>query len=330
MKKIILTAVIIALIVYFLPAISEYFGTESTEGNSVTVEIPSGATVDTIADILHESGLIESKTAFKLRVKLSGKGTSLNYGTYTLNDGMSVKDLISYLSDGGNQNTVSLVVPEGFSAENIAERVEKLGLCSKGDFLRALSLEYDFEFVRYIPQGNYKYKLQGFLFPDTYSFSAGTDATEVVRAMLANFDSKYRELFGTYDEGVFERIVKASLIEKEARLASERPTISGVIENRLAIDMPLQIDAAIVYAVSEGTYDMTGVSYSHLEVDSPYNIYVNRGLPPGPICNPGISSIKAAASPQSHKYLYYHTDTAKNDGSHIFTETYDEHLSTQN
>ena len=330
MKKIILTAVIIALIVYFLPAISEYFGADSGTGNTVTVEIPEGATVDAIADILQQSGLIESKTAFKLRVKLSGKGTSLSYGTYTLNDGMSVRDMISYLSDGGNHNTVSLVVPEGFSAENIADRVENLGLCSKNDFLRALNSQYDFEFEKYIPQGEYKYKLQGFLFPDTYSFVPGTEATALVRAMLANFDNKYAESFGGYDEGVFETIVKASLIEKEARLAAERPTIAGVIENRLAIDMPLQIDAAIVYAVSEGTYDMTGVSYSHLEVDSPYNIYVNRGLPPGPICNPGMSAIKAAARPQNHRYLYYHTDTDKNDGSHIFTETYDEHLSTQN
>lgn len=330
MKKIIFTAAIIALIIWALPAISEYFGTDTTDGNSVSVEIPAGATVDAIADILHESGIIESKTAFKLRVKLSGKGTSLNYGTYTLNDGMSVKDVISYLSDGGNQNTVSLVVPEGFSAENIADRAENLGLCSKKDFLMALNESYGYEFEKYIPQGEYKYRLQGFLFPDTYSFSEGTAASDVVKTMLDNFDAKYRERFGGYDEGVFERIVKASLIEKEARLAAERPTIAGVIENRLAIDMPLQLDAAIVYAVSGGTYDMTGVSYSHLEVDSPYNIYVNRGLPPGPICNPGMSAINAAASPRSHKYLYYHTDTAKNDGSHIFTETYDEHLSTQN
>ncbi len=329
MKKIVLTAVIIALIIYALPAIGEYFATESATGNPVTVEIPAGATVDTIADILCESSVIQSKTAFKLRVKLSGKGTSLNYGTYTLDDGMCMRDVISYLSDGGNQNTVSLVVPEGFTAENIAERAANLGLCSKKDFLDALGLDYDYEFIRYIPQGEYKYKLQGFLFPDTYSFAPGTGAIEIVKTMLGNFDSKYRESFGGYDQGSFERIVKASLIEKEARLEGERPTISGVIENRLAIDMPLQIDAAIVYAVSEGTFDMDGVNYSHLEVDSPYNIYTNRGLPPGPICNPGMSSIIAAANPKRHKYLYYHTDTDKNDGSHIFTETYDEHLTTQ-
>lgn len=330
MRKLILTAVVIALIIYALPSISEYFGMNSAMGNMVTVEIPAGATVDAIADILQEAGIIESKTAFKLRVKLSGKGTSLNYGTYTLDDGMSMKDVISHLSDSGNQNTVSLVVPEGFSAENIADRVENIGLCDKNEFLRALSADYDFEFIRYIPQGDYKYRLQGFLFPDTYSFAKGTQASEVVRAMLANFDSKYKERFGGYDEGVSRRIVKASLIEKEARLASERTIIAGVIENRLKIDMPLQIDASIVYAVTDGTFDMENVSYSHLEVDSPYNIYVNRGLPPGPICNPGMSSIMAAAKPQSHRYLYYHTDTSKNDGSHIFTETYDEHLSTQN
>ncbi len=329
MKKLILTAAVIALLVYALPAISEYFDTGSSAGNTVSVVIPQGATLDSIADILHEAGVIQSKTAFKLRVKLSGKGTSLNYGTYTLDDGMSLRDVIDFLGKSGNQNSVSLVVPEGFSAENIAHRVESLGLCSSGAFLDALDDDYDYEFIALIPQGDYKYKLQGFLFPDTYSFNTGTDAWEIVDAMLANFDKQYRKHIGAYGNSLFDIVTKAALIEKEANLEAVRAPTAGVIENRLKVDMPLQIDAAIVYAVSDGTFDVAGVSYSNLEVASPYNIYVNRGLTPGPICNPGISSIKAAVNPQHHSYLYYHTDTAKNDGSHIFTETYEQHLSTQ-
>ena len=136
-------------------------------------------------------------------------------------------------------------------------------------------------------------------------------------------------MLGGYDDNTFALVTKASLIEKEAKLASEKPIIAGVIENRLRADMPLQIDAAIVYAITDGKYNADKVYYKDLEIDSPYNIYKNKGLPAGPICSPGLDSIKAAANPESHKYLYYHTDTEKNDGSHIFTETYDEHLQTQ-
>ena len=101
--------------------------------------------------------------------------------------------------------------------------------------------------------------------------------------------------------------------------------IAGVIENRLNLDMPLQIDASVVYAISGGMYDVERVLYKDLEVDSGYNTYKNKGLPTGPICNPGIKSIYAAMNPQKHQYLFYHTDTTKNDGSHIFSKTYEEH-----
>ena len=107
-----------------------------------------------------------------------------------------------------------------------------------------------------------------------------------------------------------------------------RPKIAGVIYNRLNDSMLLQVDATVVYAKSNGRYDMTSVSYDDLKVDSPYNTYKNKGLTPGPICNPGINSIIAAATPESHNYLFYHTDENKKDGSHIFTENFDDHVAT--
>ncbi len=328
MKKILAVIIVIAIIIFGAPAITEYFGLGSTAGNTITVNIPEGATITQIADILHDAGVVDSKIAFRLKVKLSKYDNKLNWGTYTLDTGMSLTDVVKQLGEAGNQNTVVLVVPEGFSVQNIAERVEAIGLCGKREFLSALTDSYDYEFVNLIPKGKYDYKLQGFLFPDTYSFSAGSDGHTIVGTMLANFDAKYRQYVGAYDSKIFETITKASLVEKEAKLERERPTIAGVIENRLRMDMPLQIDASIVYAVTDGIYDATGVSYNNLEVNSPYNIYTNRGLPPGPICNPGISAIKAAAKPEQHSFLYYHTDNSKNDGSHIFTATYEEHLST--
>lgn len=330
MKKIIAVIVVIAVIVFASPVITEYLGTGSDAGNTVTVTIPEGATITQIADILYDAKVINSKIAFRLKVKLSEYDNKLNWGTYTLDDGMSLADVVSHLGKGGNQNTVVLIVPEGFSAENIAERAETLGICSKNDFLKALKQDYDFEFTKYIPDGNYRYRLQGFLFPDTYSFSAGSDAKIIVQTMLENFDKRYKNNIGAYTDDIFETITKASLIEKEAKLERERPVIAGVIENRLKINMPLQIDAAIVYAVTDGIFDAAGVSYNNLDVNSPYNIYKNTGLPPGPICNPGISAIKAAVNPQNHNYLYYHTDETKKDGSHIFTQTYEQHLNTMN
>ncbi|MBQ9972688.1 MAG: endolytic transglycosylase MltG, partial [Firmicutes bacterium] len=145
--------------------------------------------------------------------------------------------------------------------------------------------------------------------------------------LLAEFQAQYSKVVDMLPDGMTmsEAITIASLVEREAKLDSERDTISGVIQNRLDIDMILQIDASVVYAISDGLYDVERVLYKDLEVDSPYNTYKYKGLPVGPICNPGIESIRAAMNPEDHKYLYYHTDTEKNDGSHIFSETYSQH-----
>ena len=127
----------------------------------------------------------------------------------------------------------------------------------------------------------------------------------------------------------YELLTLASIVEREAKIDNERAKIAGVFMNRLKIDMPLQACATVIYAKSEGAYDMDVVLYTDLEVDSPYNTYKNSGLPAGPICNPGIKAIEATINPESHSYLYYHTDETKKDGSHIFTETYQEHSQTQ-
>ena len=120
-------------------------------------------------------------------------------------------------------------------------------------------------------------------------------------------------------------IILASLIEREAKVSRERTIISGVLQNRIEKNMPLQIDASVIYAVSDGLYDMDKVLYKHLEYESPYNTYYVSTLPVGAICNPGIASIKAAMQPDSHNYLYYNTDEKKNVGSHVFNETLSQH-----
>ena len=331
MKKriLIICLILFVTIVISLPVVTEVFDFTSTQGDPVTVTIPQGTPISNVAQILKDNNLLKSKLAFKIKIKLSGYD-QLNWGTYDLNSGMCLGDILKELASSNGVKQVIVTIPEGFSVQQIAQRVENEGICKKQDFLKALSDNYDYEFIKYIPDGEYDYKLQGFLFPETYSFIPNTDPHTVIDMMLATFEKKYKENIGEYSENIFEIITKASLVEKEAKLEKERPVISGVIENRIKIDMPLQIDAAIAYAVTEGRYDVEGVTLRDLEVKSPYNIYRNPGLPVGPICNPGMTSIESILNPQSHKYLYYHTDNQKNDGSHIFTESYSEHLNTMN
>ena len=330
MKKILTIVILAAMLLWATPYLNEYFSTKSVDGTPVTITIPEGASTDAIGDILKENNLISNKNLFKLKVKLSQYNNRLNYGTYTLDDGMCLSDIISTLASTAGQETVSLVVPEGYSVQQIGKKAELLGICTKEEFLSALNEDYDYEFIKYIPRGNYDYKLQGFLFPDTYTFFLNSTPRQVVDEMLKNFDYQYKKHIGAYSEETFKTVTKASLVEKEAVLERERPIIAGVIENRLRINMALQIDAAIVYFITDGSFDAEKVYYKDLEKDSPYNVYKTPGLPAGPICNPGISSLMSAAKPKSHNYLYYHTDTEKNNGSHIFTETYNEHLNTMN
>ena len=330
MKKIIAIIIAAALLIWLTPYAHEYFNSKSVEGTPVTISIPKGLSEADIAKLLKENGLIKNEIVFKLKLRLSEYNGKLNFGTYTLSDGMCLSDIIKTLANPAVQQGITFVVPEGFSAEQIAARAEELNLCTAEEFLNALDDNYDYSFVSKIPAGDTKYRLQGFLFPETYSFLKESSAHDIIDTMLGEFEKRYTSEVGEISDKVFEIVTKASLVEKEAMLASERPIIAGVIENRIKENMPLQIDAAIVYAISDGMYDVYTVLYRDLEIDSLYNIYKNKGLPAGPICNPGISALKAAKNPDSNSYLYYHTDTSKNDGSHIFTETYNEHLSTQN
>ena len=226
---------------------------------------------------------------------------------------------------------VKLTIPEGFSAEMIAARCEKLGLVKAEDFLSELENgKFGFSFINDIPsKDGVKYKLQGYLFPSTYVFKSTASAHDVISVLLAEFEKQYNSVknLNKNEVSMNDIIISASLIEREAKLDSERSMISGVIRNRIKKGMRLQIDASVVYAISDGLYDVSRVYYKDLEKDSPYNTYKYAGLPVGAICNPGIKSIKAAMQPQESNYLYYRTDNSKNDGSHIFTETFNEHKS---
>ena len=314
----------------------DYQGTESTVGEDVTVVIPEGAATKQIAQILKEKGLIQFPSAFVKRVKESEYRGVLQPGEFTLNTGMSTWEMIEILGKVEPTKTVkaTLTIPEGYSIEQIAARVSEQGLFTQDEFLNAVQEDtYDYDFLDSIPEGvNVEYRLQGFLFPATYDIYEDTTAHDLVDRMLQKFsevyDSTMRSQAETMGYSAFEVVTRASIVEREAKLDEERPIIAGVINNRLEQGMMLQMCPTVLYPITNGIYDKSEVTYDDLEVDSPYNTYKYTGLPVGPICNPGEVSIRAVLYPEEHNYLYYHVDNEET-GSHIFTETYEEHLQTQ-
>ena len=294
-----------------------------------TVEIKEGSSLSVIADTLKDEGVISNKFRFIVQVIVSGNKSAMRFGKYDFKKGMDYGDIIDVMiHEGAKKETVTLTVPEGFSVENIKDRMIELGIGTEETVQAALKADYPFEFISKIPvlEGQ-TYRLEGFLFPSTYEFFSDVTPEKVIETMLSEFEKQYRAAGGSI-ENIYEVITKASMVEREAKLDSERPVIAGVFENRIKKGMRLQIDATVAYVISGGKYNVERVLYSDLKNPSPYNTYEISGLPLGPIANPGAESIKAALNPAVHDYLFYHTDETKNDGSHIFTVDFEQHKNT--
>ncbi len=330
-KIILFSAVFLLVLAIGILFYNAFFSPVADDGTVVTIEIPEGSNATRIANQLKDSGLIKSPRLFLMDLKRSGEASSLKFGTYEITKGMTNSEIIDLLSKGSNvQLGMMVTIPEGYSLERIEALLIEKGLVTKEEFQEAVFADYDFDFLKTIPQDNaIKYPLQGFLFPSTYLFSYDMSAREMIEMMLKEFEKQITSADISYDN-LYETITLASLVEREAKLADERAKIAGVIKNRIENGMRLQIDASVVYVISDGMYDVERVYYRDLEIDSPYNTYKYYGLPKGPVCSPGIASIIASENPEIHDYLYYRTDNEKADGSHIFTKTFDEHKSAAN
>lgn len=298
-------------------------------GETVSFEIPKGASTAQIASILAEKNLIRSEILFRAAVLLGGQSADLKAGTYELPRGSSIPEILDAIGQGKvKPNTVRFTIPEGYTLEQIADALAKKGLADRERFLREADTgTFDYGFFRDIPQTpGMRHRLEGYLFPDTYEIKKGATEREIVDVMLKRFDQvvtpEMRSSFKAKGLSLHEAVTIASLVEREARVAKERPVIAGVIFNRLMQDPPmlLQIDATVQYAVGQ----KEELLLKDLEIDSPYNTYKRKGLPPGPIAAPGRDSLNAAAFPDRHEYLFYVT---KKDGSgeHYFAKTLDEH-----
>lgn len=289
-------------------------------GEPVRVRIPQGAGVQQIADILDERGVVASGAVFSARVRLSGRGSELKPGGYTLRSGMGYAATVAELAEGPARNVTNVTVPEGRARGEIAPLVEAAGL--QGSYARAS------EASSRLDPSDFGAKdadsLEGFLFPSTYELRRGASADELVGRQL---DAFKRE-FGRIDLGAakrrklsqYEVLIIASMVEREAQLDRERPLIASVIYNRISRGEPLGIDATIRFATENWERPLT---QSQLAVDSPYNTRTNAGLPPGPIGNPGLPSIRAAAKPARSNYLFY-VVKPNTCGEHAFSRTSDE------
>lgn len=295
-------------------------------GRSVQIEIPEGSSTAQIGEQLAKAGVIGNANMFRLRARLSGADSLLRAGVYELTTGSAYSDVIAVLRQGPDSEYFVVTIPEGFVLEQIATRLEEQASIPAQEFL-TLAKTGAAQFAPdhpYLSQA-YAGSLEGYLFPKTYRFKAGTTAAGAIDAMLDQFDVEFQQVDMTVPEtrgmSVHEVVVLASMIEREAKVATERELVSSVIYNRLSKGMLLEIDATIEYVLPGNRFRLRN---SDLALDSPYNTYRYKGLPPGAISNPGLASLMAAASPAQTAYLYY-VLTSK-DGSHTFCKTQEEFL----
>ena len=331
-----IVCVLILVAAYFVASMySEYNSRGVNKGDKVTIEIEQGEGTRAIAEKLKAEGLIKYKSVFFLKIRDMGVAGKLRYGSFTFYKEAGLELIIeSLISGGALKEEAMFTVPEGYTIEQIAVKLESEGFCTSEEFLAAVEEEYDYWFLASIPENDQvRYRLQGFLYPETYAIGDEMKARDIVNVMLEQFEEIYTKDMEakaiSIGKTTYEVVVEASIIERETGVDSEKDMIAGVIKNRLETGMKLQIDPTFLYPITDGLYDITKVTYEHTLIDSPYNTYQNEGLPPGPIANPALSSLEAALNPVEHDYLFYHTDTQKNDGSHLFTKTYEEHLNTQ-
>ncbi len=285
------------------------------------IDIPRGSSPDQIINNLESLGVIRRGWILRLYVRLTGSGQKLKAGEYRFPSPISPLEVLQKLQEG-EQRLSRLTVIEGWTRWDIASllvRIPELKLTSTEE---ALQLFDDTTSIRDIdPSAK---NLEGYLFPDTYSFPPGTTPKQVVDSMVKRFRQVWGDVSSKNpvpaNRTPREIVTIASLIETEAKLSEERPRVASVIYNRLSRDIPLGIDSTVIYASkAAGKWRNNGKVYqSDLDRDSPYNTRKVRGLPPGPIASPGLSSLEAALSPAQTDYLFYVRDPSRNDGAHNF------------
>ncbi len=280
--------------------------------HDMPVLIEHGMSADGIATLLKEHGVIRLASVFKAIAYIGGLQNKLGAGRFVFEEPMSIFQVLAVLIRGRQE--VTIVIPEGFTLEDIAMVFEKKGLGDAGSFLKIARGD----FASVYPRG-----LEGFLFPDTYRFFELASPNEVIKTLLANFKSKTQSLkndIARSGKDEYALITMASILEKEAAISKDRQIISGILWRRLEEGIPLQVDATLAYTTGKKSHELTVTDLSNEK--NLYNTYAHKGLPPGPISNPGLDAIRAALIPEKTTYYYYLSDLA---GAMHYAKTFEEH-----
>lgn len=292
-------------------------------GQEKILTIERGQSLNAIAVKLYEEKLIKSAFYFKLAAKIKRCENKIKFGEYKISPKNSAIQILNQIVEGRIYMHL-VTIPEGFTIEQIAQRLSKENIVDKEEFLVLAKNNTNIEINGYTPP-----TLEGYLFPDSYFFPKGLTAAEVISTFINKFKEKIIPL---YEEAKkqnnklmsLDDIIKlASIVEAEAKLDKERPVIASVYYNRLNKKILLQCDATIQYVLEKRKIN---IDYNDLSMDTPYNTYLYPGLPPTPIGNPGTASVNAVLFPAKTQYLYFVRNDKAGDGSHIFSKTYEEHL----
>lgn len=277
------------------------------------IRLDGGRDFSSILDKLESKKIVRDPFMAKVYLRFKGIPLKARSGTFQLKPGMTLEELMSELQKPIRQ---MVRIPEGWWIKRVGAVLEKKEVCTQAEYMEAAAngSRFQSEFSFTLPQGS----LEGYLYPDTYDLPPLLGAEEVVRRQLKAFEAKIQPLLK--DKNSKRVLTVASMVELEAAKDAERPRIAGVIENRLKKKQRLEIDATVLYALQEWKNLGPGVVRT---VESPYNTYLNDGLPPGPIGSPGLMSVKGALAPEQHKWIYY---VARPDRTHRFAAEYSDHL----
>lgn len=328
---------IAAAILFLVSAVGSYFYYQhllapvaiGNSGNnpetSIIFHVSQGEPFIKIANRLEDKDLIKNALAFRILGRQQDATTSLQTGEYKLSPRMSSFEILKILRQG-RVVLHSITIPEGLRLDEIAVLIEKAAFAKKADVINAAKDPELLALAGSPPTG-----IEGYLFPDTYSFAAGTSAKKILETMVTRFNEVMKNISAdnsprsdwSKTASRHEIVTLAAIIEKETGSAPERPHIASVFLNRLERDMMLQTDPTVIYGIIASGREFDGnIKLAHLKENTPYNTYVISGLPPGPICNPGEDALKAVFYPLETKDLYF---VSKNNGTHYFSETFAEH-----
>jgi len=300
----------------------------SDSDQAVFFQIESGQGVNEISQQLKNYQLIKNTFAFETYLWIKRMESSLKAGDYQLAKNLTIKEVTEALVGGPNSNERTIQIIEGWQAAEIAEYLEEEEVVEADDFMDAASVT---DSRQIIPNKTYDWltdrtagaDLEGFLFPDTYRVFKTSDSVDIITKMLDNFDSKMtttlKQEISNQGKTIFEIVILASVLEKELRTDADRKMAADLFYRRIEAGIPMQSDATVNYVTGKS---LLQPSYADTRLESPYNTYLNRGLPPGPICNPSLSSIKAVIYPEPNEYWYY---LNKPDGTTVFSKTLEEH-----